>query len=176
MLQLSLGAALQYSPNSVQCSYLPQTHHLNHRHSHQSVSHITGQWGSCRNVTDVCEEIMVLHCKAHVLYLTYTKPQSYCSTHLSAKNDWFWFWFSFWPQKYQPWIHVVAKKSLSKYLYSTSKKKWRKHSENQPLNYFCLTKILCQQHIIAALVPEDQKENFGYGFINFLLAVYSCFC
>lgn len=53
---LASGAALQCPPNSVPSSYLPQTHHLSHRHSHQSVSHTTGQWGSSSNVTDVCGE------------------------------------------------------------------------------------------------------------------------
>lgn len=84
-MQLSLGAALQCSPNSVQSSHLPQTHHLNRRHSHQSVSHITGQWGSCSNVTDVCQEIMVLQYKAHVLYLTYTQLPSYAVHTLRLK-------------------------------------------------------------------------------------------
>lgn len=50
---LASGAALQCPPNSVPSSYLPQTHHLNRRHSHQSVSHTTGQRGSSSNVTDV---------------------------------------------------------------------------------------------------------------------------
>lgn len=44
-------AALQFSPNSVLSSSYPQTHHFDHHHSHQSVNHITGQWGICSNVT-----------------------------------------------------------------------------------------------------------------------------